>query len=183
MGKNTQPQKTGNSAVLKKSSVSRMFSAGGIVFKRDPNNIYWLIRQTVASELYPKQYWMLPKGWIDDAGPGIPGPIASGKVKADEYSLQKTALREVAEEGGVTAKIIAKLGTSVFTYTDVKFGKVLKFVTFYLMEYVNDLPDGYDGETAEVLWLPFSEVKKKLSFGGEKEMLTKAKELLETSLL
>ena len=174
MGKDTQPQKTRNSTVLK-TQISRMFSSGGVVCKNDNGVVLWLVRQTVASDLYPKQYWMLPKGWIDDAGPGIPGPIASGKIKADEESLQNTALREVAEEGGVVSKIIKKLGTSLFTYTDPKFGKVLKFVTFYLMEYVSDLPDGHDGETSEVLWLPFDEAKKKLSFSSEKEMLEKAK--------
>jgi hypothetical protein len=46
------------------------------------------------------------------------------------------------------------------------------------MEYIRDLPQGFDDETSEVLWLPFDEAYKKLSFSGEKEMLIKAQDLL-----
>lgn len=180
MGKNTQPQKTGSSDVLK-LSVTREFSSGGVVFKKGKDNkILWLVRKTTASELYPKQHWMLPKGRIDDSDGDLPGPMASGKVKADAASLENAALREVREEGGIDAKIIKKIGTSMYSFIDPIVGKILKFVTFYLMEYVRDLPDGYCWETSEIAWLPFDEAKKQLSFSGEKQMLVKAKELLES---
>ena len=177
MGKNTQSQKTRSGDVLT-SSVTREFSSGGVVFKKNNGQVLWLVRKTAASELYPKQYWMLPKGWIDNESQDIPGPMASGKIKADEISLQATALREVKEEGGVEAKIIKKIGTSMYSFTHPVVGKILKFVTFYLMEYIKDLPEGHDWETSEVAWLPFEEAKKQLSFGGEKQMLVKAQELL-----
>lgn len=136
--------------------------------------------KTVASDLFPNTVWRLPKGWIDDSDTwGIPGPMASGEIKADEDSLQETALREVREEGGISAKIIKKLGTSKFFYTHPTRGKILKFVTFYLMEYLKDLPEGFDEETSEIAWLEYEEAYKQLSFGGEKQMLKKAKELLE----
>jgi 8-oxo-dGTP pyrophosphatase MutT (NUDIX family) len=167
MGKNTQSQKTGNSTVL------REFSAGGIIFKGDK----WLVRSTTPSKEFPVSYWMLPKGWIDDAGPGIPGPMASGNIKADEKSLQKTALREVEEEGGVKAKVIKKIGTISYPFKHPIRGMILKFVTFYLMEYIEDTDNGHDWETQEVLWLPYDEAYKRLSFKGEKEILEKAKEL------
>ena len=171
MGKNTQRQETGSSNVL------REFSSGGIVSK----NGLWLIKKTSASKLYPKSYWMLPKGWIDDSPGDKPGAMASGLIKADETSLQNAALREVREETGVDAKIIKKIGTSFYSYTDPNRGKILKFVTFYLMEFVKELPEGFDWETSEIAWLPFNEAKKQLSFGGEKEMLVKAQELLKSS--
>jgi 8-oxo-dGTP pyrophosphatase MutT (NUDIX family) len=177
MGKNTQSQKTGSGDVLK-SSVTREFSSGGVVFKIDNGQILWLIRKTTASALYPKQYWMLPKGRIDDTDGDLPGPMASGKIKADVASLENAAIREVKEEAGVEAKIVKKIGTSMYSFTDVKVGKILKFVTFYLMEYIKDLPEGHDWETEEVVWLPFEEAKKQLSFGGEKQILVKAKDLL-----
>lgn len=179
MGKNTQSQKTGSSDVLK-SSVTREFSSGGVVFKNNSGQILWLVRKTAASELYPKQYWMLPKGRIDDAPNDQPGPIASGKIKADSKSLEDAAIREVKEEGGIDAKIIRKIGTSMYSFTDPKAGRVLKFVTFYLMEYIKDLSEGFCWETAEVVWLPFNEAKKQLSFSGEKQVLVKAKELLSS---
>lgn len=174
MGKDTQ-QKTGT--VLKtQSSIEREFSSGGVVFKGDK----WLIRSTMPSDLFPKSYWTLPKGWIDDAAPGIPGPMASGKVKADEKSLRENALREVQEEAGVDAKIIKKIGTVKYFFDHPERGKILKFATFFLMEWKKDLPEGFDEETSEVLWLSFEEAKKKLSFSAEKQMLERAKDLLSS---
>jgi len=158
--------------------VLREFSSGGVVFKKEKGEILWLIAKTVPSEVFPEPVWRLPKGWIDDESEGIPGPMASGKVKADEESLQKTALREVREEGGVEAKIISKLGSHKYFYTNPTRGKIFKFVTFYLMEYLRDLPEGFDGETSEVAWLTFDLAHKKLSFSHEKEFLKKAKNLL-----
>jgi ADP-ribose pyrophosphatase YjhB (NUDIX family) len=177
MGKDTQSQKTRSSDVLK-SVISREFSSGGIVFKKENGQTFWLIRGSNPSELFPKVYWGLPKGWIDNIAPDIPGPIASGKVKADETSLQRAALRETAEEGGVKAKIISKIGSEKYFFKHPKRGNILKFVTFYLMEWIKDLPEGHDKETSEVLWLPFEEAKKKISLSGERQMLSKAQELL-----
>lgn len=156
--------------------ITREFSSGGVVYKKKKSTVLWLIRRTVASKLFPNPYWMLPKGWIDDEGAGIPGPMASGKIKADEASLQKAALREVQEEGGVDAKIIKKIGTVKYFYKHPENGKVLKFVTFYLMEWVADLPNGFDGETSEISWLPNDEAYAKLSFQREKDILKKAEE-------
>jgi 8-oxo-dGTP pyrophosphatase MutT (NUDIX family) len=121
---------------------------------------------------------MLPKGWLDDIGPDIPGPMASGKIKAKEEALQKTAIREVLEEGGVNAKIIVKIGTSTFFYNHPTRGKIMKFVTFYLMEWISDSPKGFDFETSEIAWMPFKEALKTLSFDRERAVLTDAYELL-----
>ncbi len=172
MGKDTQQKIT---AGLVSKKASREFSSGGVVYKGDK----WLIRSTMPSKLYPKMYWMLPKGWIDNETESTPGPISSGKLKADEDSLQKTALREVREETGVEAKIIKKIGAEKHFFKDPVRGYIIKFVTFYLMEHVKDLPEGHDGETSEVVWLQFDEARKKLSFSGEKQILTKAKEILD----
>lgn len=178
MAKDTQSKKAGSSPTVLKNKSSRIFSAGGIVYRQIDNQILWFVRKTVASKLYPDQHWMLPKGWIDDAGPYKPGPMASGLIKADKKSLEDSAIREVREEGGFDAKIIKKIGTYFFSYNDPKLGKTLKFVTFFLMEYLNELPAGHDWETAEIAWLSFNEAGKILSFGGEKQMLKKAQELL-----
>jgi len=120
------------------------------------------VRATSPSELFPKSYCALPKGHIDDG-----------------ETIEVAAVREVMEETGIEAKIVAKIGTIKYFYKHPENGTVLKFVTFYLMEYVKDLPDGHDFETAKIFWLPFDKAYKKLSFGGEKEILKKAKELLE----
>jgi 8-oxo-dGTP pyrophosphatase MutT (NUDIX family) len=174
VGKNTQSQ-----TVL----ISREFSSGGAVYKKikyqkSKIKIFWLVTRSSASEIYPEKYWRLPKGWIDNETPEVPGPMASGKVKADDTSLQRGALREVREEGGVDASIVKKIGTAKYYFNAPDKGRILKFVTFYLMKWVKDLPEGHDEETSEIIWLPFSEAYKKLSFSGEKQILKKAKELL-----
>ena len=169
MGKNAQ-----NQTVL----ISREFSSGGVVFKKKDGEVLWLVRKTAPSILYPKVYWMLPKGRIDDTPDDKPGPMASGKVRADEKSLQAAALREVEEETGVEAKIVNKIGTIKYSFTDPNKGKIFKFVTYYLMERIKDLPQGFDKETSEVAWQEYQEAYKTLSFSNEKEALERAKELL-----
>lgn len=138
----------------------------------------WLVTRSTPSDLFPKAVWRLPKGWIDNETQEIPGPMASGKIKANEDSLQKAALREVAEEGGIESKIIKKIETTFYIYHHPTKGKIMKFVTFYLMEHLKDLPEGYDEETSEVAWLSYDEAYKRLSFSSEKHILKKAKELL-----
>lgn len=140
----------------------------------------WLVRATVQSKLFPKVNWTLPKGWIDDSDTwGVPGPMGRGEVRATESDLQKSALREVAEEGGIEAKIVEKIESQKIFYKHPERGNILKFITYYLMEWIRDLSEGFGEETSEVAWLPFEEAYKKLSFGGEKQILKKAKDLLE----
>lgn len=158
--------------------ILREFSAGGAVYKKVNGEVLWLITKNNPGELYPKEWWRLPKGRIDDIGDDEPGPMAKGEIKADEASLQKGALREVEEEGGIEAKIIEKVGTEKYFFKHSQRGNILKFVTFYLMEYVSDLPEGFGEETSEIIWLPFDEAVKKLSYSGEKHILKKAKDLL-----
>lgn len=145
----------------KKEKVIREFSSGGAVFKKEKGEILWIVRSTVPSELFPKIYWTLPKGWINEG-----------------ETLEETAVREVKEEGGIEAKIVEKIGTIKYFYLHPERGNVLKFVTFFLMEWKSDLPEGFDGETSEVVWLPFEEAYKKLSHLGEKQILKKANSLL-----
>ena len=175
MGKKAR-QKTA-SFLKQDSAVLREFSSGGVVFKKLGGKILWIVSASVPNQIFPKLVWRLPKGWIDDEGQGIPGPMASGKVKADENSLKQAAIREVAEEGGIKAKILKKIGTERYFYTHPVRGKILKFVTLYLMEYAGDLEEGFGAETSAVAWLTFDEAYNRLSFAKEKESLRKAKEL------
>lgn len=157
----------------------REFSSGGVVYKKENKEILWLITLSAKDPKGKfKQVWRLPKGWIDNEKDDVPGPMATGKVKADEKSLQKAALREVAEEGGVKAKIIEKITTTKYFFTHPARGPILKFVTFYLMEWIEDLPDGFGDETEEVMWLKYEDAYNKLSLSGEKKILKQANDLL-----
>lgn len=167
MGKDTQ-----------ETTVLREFSSGGVVYRKSGSQVKWLIAKNTPSKQFPNDIWRLQKGWIDDREVGDhPGPISSGEVKATEKDLQKGALREVREEGGVIAKIIKKIETSKYFMTSTR-GRVMKFVTFYLMEYVKDAPEGFCFETSEIAWLSFEEAYKKITFSNEKKILKEASELL-----
>jgi 8-oxo-dGTP pyrophosphatase MutT (NUDIX family) len=156
----------------------REFSSGGIVYRKVTSSdghvsFEWLITKATPSELFPNNYWRLPKGWIDDAGDGIPGALASGKRKATEKELCDAALREVREEAGVDAKVIEKLGTIHYTYS-FEGVRVLKFVTFYLMEWLADLPEGFGFETSEIKWCSKDQAERELKSNLERDTLRKA---------
>jgi 8-oxo-dGTP pyrophosphatase MutT (NUDIX family) len=154
------------------------YTSGGVVFKRENEKTLWLITRSSPSELYPKAFWRLPKGWLDDEG-NNPGPLARGDKKASEADLKKAALREVKEEAGVDVKIIKKVVTNkVFFTKDGK--KYIKFVTFYLMEWKRNLPDGFGFETSETGWFVLEKAKEKLKYKSEKETLEKANMLLKS---
>jgi 8-oxo-dGTP pyrophosphatase MutT (NUDIX family) len=104
--------------------------------------------------------WALPKGII---GPG--------------EKPEETALREVAEETGVEARLVGKLGDVRYVYT-WSGERVFKVVSFYLLRYsrgrLGDLPPATAHEVAETRWLPLEEASQLLAYKGEREMAEKA---------
>jgi len=110
----------------------------------------------------PKDTWALPKGLI---GPGERPEV--------------TALREVAEETGVEATPVEKLGDVRYVYTwDGE--RVFKVVSFFLFRYragrLGNIPPEHVHEVAEARWLPLDEAPKLLAYKGEREMAAKALE-------
>lgn len=142
--------------MVKQQKIKREFSAGGVVFRKEPEGILWLVVKPTGSEK-----WRLPKGWIE------PG----------ESSIE-AAQREVAEEAGVKTEVLGKVGQEKYFFVQGK-EKVFKTVVFYLMEYQQEAQTGFSWETEEIDWLSFEEAKEKLAFKQEKEILEKAKELQE----
>jgi 8-oxo-dGTP pyrophosphatase MutT (NUDIX family) len=104
--------------------------------------------------------WALPKGLI---GPG--------------EKPEETALREVAEETGVEARVVEKLGDVRYVYTWAG-ERVFKVVSFYLLRYsrgrLGDLPPETAFEVAEARWLPLEEAPRLLAYKGERVMAEKA---------
>jgi len=110
----------------------------------------------------PEGTWALPKGLI-----------ASGE------RAELTALREGAEETGVEATPVEKLGDIRYVYTwDGE--RVFKVVSFFLFRYssgrLGEIPPEHAHEVAEVRWLPLEEAPKLLAYKGEREMAAKALE-------
>lgn len=156
------------------------FSAGGLVYKKENNQVLWLLRLPRANPKYrAKIVWTFSKGWLDDTANGTrPGPLASGQIKATSDQIQAAALREVAEEGGVKAKIITKLKTIKIFFADEDKNKVLKFITYFLMEYQKDLPQGPGQETEAVIWLSYEAARQKLGYSSERQLLDLAHQKL-----
>jgi len=136
----------------------REFSAGGIVFKKQNGQIVWLIRRPAPNPQYRGNLgWSFPKGWVDKG-----------------EKLEEAATREVKEEGGVVAKVISKLQTLKIFFTDQNGEKVMKFITYFVMEYVSDTPEGFGWETAEAKWMAVTETQNLLIHKNEKELLVQA---------
>jgi len=138
-----------------KLKFKRKFSAGGVVFRREPEGILWLVIRPKGSD-----QWRFPKG----------------KIEKKESSAQ-TALREVKEEGGVEAEIKEKIDSIKYFFVQ-NHQKIFKTVVFYLMEYIQEAQGGFCWETEEIAWLPAEEAKEKLAFKNEKEILEKAQSIL-----
>jgi len=104
-------------------------------------------------------------------------------------SARDTALREVREEGGVEVRIFEKVDTiKIFFYwppkdklkPEEKQERIFKVITLFLMEMISLTDKGPDQEeVAETTWLPFDQAMEKLTFGNEKDILKKARELVK----
>jgi 8-oxo-dGTP diphosphatase len=135
---------------MPKFKIKREFSAGGVVFRKEPEGILWLV---IKPSNNPK--WRLPKGNI-------------GK---NESSLQ-AAQREVREEAGIEVGVGEKVGSEKYFYY-LNGQKFFKTVVFFLMEYLQEARESFSWETEAIDWLPYKEARERLAFENEKELLDK----------
>jgi len=135
----------------------REFSAGGVLVRRLRGR-WWVA--AIRPNGKPDGVWALPKGLID---PGENGA--------------ETALREVAEETGLTGRLEGKLGDVRYVYTR-RGERVFKVVSFFLLRWrsgrIGELPAGMELEVAEARWLPLDEAPRLLAYGGERDMAKQA---------
>jgi len=142
-------------------------SAGGIVYKIENSKPVFLLIKTFASK-NKRTIYKFPKGHLKD-----------------NEVLKQAAQREVEEEGKVKTKIVAKVGSNDYIIWDkLQKRKIIKKVTFFLMEYVEQSNLKYY-DTEIVLgreWMTFEEGTRKLAFDSEKVLLQKAKWKLDQIL-
>ena len=108
--------------------------------------------------------WSLPKGHVEP-----------GETEA------QTAVREVAEETGISGRVIGKLGTIDFWFV-AEGRRVHKTVHHYLLlavdpEHGLDLSDE-DVEVSEVAWVPLEAIADKLAYADERRLLDRVPDLL-----
>lgn len=139
-------------------------SAGGIVYKKEGEKVLFLLIKTFANKRR-KTVFKFPKGHLNK----------------DEV-LKQAALREVEEEGRIKSKIITKIGSNDYIIWDkLQKKKIIKKVTFFLMEYVEESNLKYfDSEVVlDRIWVNYSDALGKLAFDSEKILLKKAKVRLD----
>jgi len=133
-------------------------SAGGVVFRRNEDGLEVLICKDAG---YHR--WVLPKGLVG---------------KGETY--EQTALREVEEETGIKAKLIASLGDpEQYVYT-ARGVRVFKRVYYFLMEYESGSIDVHDHEMEDVRWVSVDEALEMLAYDGAKRMVRAAVERIES---
>lgn len=137
-----------------RTPVEREFSAGGVVIRPGGDCIVIVpTRRAKGGE----RVLALPKGHPEE-----------GESGAD------AALREIREETGVEAQLVAKLGDVRYWYQ--REGKrIAKVVSFFLFEHVSGQPGGDPFEVEEARWMPLEEAERALSYRGEREMVALAK--------
>ncbi|HST49482.1 NUDIX hydrolase [Jatrophihabitans sp.] len=104
--------------------------------------------------------WSLPKGHLEEG-----------------ETLEQAAVREVAEETGITGEVIGSLGVIDFWFV-VNGRRVHKTVHHYLMRAVSGELSDSDVEVTEVAWVPLPRIADRLAYSDERGLLDQARRLL-----
>lgn len=133
------------------------FSAGGIVLQYAQDKFQNDIWEVLLIKSSGTGFWQFPKGHIEKG-----------------QTTQEAALREVREEGGVEAEVLAKVGQSKYVYLTKAKEKVTKVVMIFLMKYLSGDPKDHDSEVSEAKWVESTEALKLLTFTQDRALLKKA---------
>jgi 8-oxo-dGTP pyrophosphatase MutT (NUDIX family) len=98
--------------------------------------------------------------------------LPKGHLDGNETDEQAAA-REVREEGGVEADLVASLGDVRYHYR--REGRLIaKRVRFFLFEFRSGSPENHDHEIEDARWISIDEAVRQLTYPGEREMVRNA---------
>lgn len=127
-------------------------SAGGLVV--DPGGrvprAALIARRSRAGGLL----WALPKGHLEDG-----------------ESNEQAALREIAEETGITGTVVRPLGTIDYWFVFDN-QRIHKTVYHFLVRATGGELSTADVEVDDVAWVPLDEVPDRLAYPNERELVT-----------
>jgi bis(5'-nucleosidyl)-tetraphosphatase len=136
-------------------------SAGAIIFRKEGDEIYYILLHYPKGSRTSKDYWDLPKGHIE-----------KGETEA------KAMRREVFEETGIKdLKLVSKFREVIKYFFRWQGKTIFKMVVFYLGETKNK-EIKISGEHMGYQWLNYKKALEQLTFKNAKEILKKANEFL-----
>ncbi|HKS48808.1 MAG TPA: NUDIX hydrolase [Amycolatopsis sp.] len=130
-------------------------SAGGLVVDQDRSRAVLIGRL----DRHGKLLWSLPKGHIEDG-----------------ETIEQTAIREVKEETGISARVLEFLGTIDYWFVAER-RRVHKTVHHFLLEAVGGELSDEDVEVTEVAWMPIADLEERLAYTDERALVRKARQL------
>jgi 8-oxo-dGTP pyrophosphatase MutT (NUDIX family) len=140
----------------RRPQVERQHSAGGLVAREGRV----LLIATAGG-----RRWQLPKGHVE------PGE-----------SVAQAAAREVREETGVRARIVAPLPGIDYFFVEKDGRRVRKHVDYFLLEYLDGDETEFDRkEVDDARWFGWDEALERLSHANERRVAERARELDEAA--
>jgi 8-oxo-dGTP pyrophosphatase MutT (NUDIX family) len=136
-------------------------SAGGLVIDATGTMGLLIGRYDHKDASGKRVLWSLPKGHIEEG-----------------ETPEQAAIREVAEETGITSSITKSLGVIDFWF--MAGGKrIHKTVHHFMFTEVGGVLLAQESEVDEVSWFPLSEIVERLAYPDEKKLIARSAELPE----
>lgn len=129
--------------------------AGGVVFRKENGKIEFLLVTSNSN----RNRWIIPAGHVETG-----------------ETFMETALREVTEEAGVEAAIVADLGDLSYLWRRGN-QKITINTSLYLMKYLKTITINPEGR--QVKFFPIEETLNLNLWDESREFLKKARELAE----